>query len=163
MSKHPLYDAAVAEVRGEALPHEVAQLSSNVFDWRDALLSVVDEVNAQVQLKDEEYRFEVEELRTLDSSDDGREEERRREEHSMWRNRALRFRKHVKARLDAVKRMCRDQLEGSEEYTYDLEKAMRVVSAASELIDADAEDDAEQFDEAFDQLEEVVRDYRTNE
>ncbi|MGW8179347.1 MAG: hypothetical protein ACWGQW_11385 [bacterium] len=157
MNKHPLYDIAVAEVRSEATKDEIARLNSNVFEWRDALLAVIDEVNAQLDLKDEEHAYELTQLEEYGTDS---EIEELNANHSLWRNRALRFRKHVKARVDAVKRMCRDQMEGAEGVTYDLEKAMKVVTLAIELVDAEAGGDQATFDDVFDQLELAVEAYR---
>lgn len=156
MIKHPLYDIAVSEVRGDSTPEEDACLKANVFDWRDGLLSVIDEVNAQLDLKDEEYSYELEDLEQH-GTDLAIEEIKAG--HNLWRNRALRFRKHVKARLDAVKRMCQDQLEGAEGHTYDLEGAMRIVSASIALVAAEEDGDSDLFDHAFDALESTVGHY----
>ena len=158
LNKHPLYDIAVAEVRGEANKNEVARLNSNVFEWRDGLLAVIDEVNAQLDLKDEEHAYEISQLEEFASDS---EIEAANANHAMWRNRALRFRKHVKARLDAVKRMCRDQAEGAEGVTYDLEKAMKIVTLGIDLVDAEAGGDQDAFDDVFDQLELAVEAYRS--
>lgn len=148
MNKHPLYDVAVAEVRGQADAEDKAKLSSNVFEWRDALQSVVDEVASQLEYKTEEYKAN---LLWMEESGDEEGIEDARRTLDVWGSRARVFKKHVSARLLAVKRMCDDQEERFNEVEPNLEAALAVTAAAVDLIEAERVGEDE-FDEAFDEL-----------
>lgn len=150
MNKHPLYDVAVSEVRGEATPEEEALLQSNVFEWKAALESVIDEVDSQLEYKTEEYEEDL-----LSSIDEGNERDVRDAARTLkvWKSRARVFKKHVSARLRAVRRMCEEQSELAEEAGEPhLEAVMNVATHAIRLVEVDANGDEEDFDEAFDNL-----------
>ena len=150
MNKHPLYDIAVAEVRGAATPDEEAQLKSNVFEWKAALESVIDEVDSQLEYKTEEYEEDL-----LSSVDEGDEKAIRDAARTLkiWKSRARVFKKHVSARLRSVKRMCEEQSEIAQEVGEPhLEAVMNVATHAIRLVEVDADGDEEEFDEAFEKL-----------
>lgn len=148
MNKHPLYDVAVAEVRGEASTEEKKKLKENVFAWRDALQSVVDEVESQLVLKSEEFEDSIaweEKYGTPDTLLDARNS------YDVWKSRARTFKKHVSARLMAVKRLCQETVHSAGDLAFDLERALDVVTAALNLVDEEEADDSE-WQELFERL-----------
>jgi hypothetical protein len=154
MIKHPLYDIAVAEVRGQASPDEKRQLSSNVFVWRDALQQVVDEVESQFDLKAEEFEDTIFALGNNGAS--AKDVDDAKTAYDIWKSRARTFKKHVSARLIAVKRMCQDTLEEFEDSDIDIEKSLAVVNAAIALVEADTSDDDNAFEDVWPSLVEAV-------
>lgn len=147
MIKHPLYDIAVAEVRGQASSDEKRQLSSNVFVWRDALQQVVDEVESQFDLKAEEFEDTIFSLTDNDASK--KDVDDAKAAYDIWKSRARTFKKHVNARLIAVKRMCQDTLEEFEDSDIDIEKSLAVVNAAIAVVEADKYGDDDEFDDTW--------------
>jgi hypothetical protein len=158
MIKHELYDISVLEVRGDASPEEKKRLHSNVFAWRDALQQVVDEVESQFLLKTEEYEDQIYFLQKSGSSVD--EVEAATDGYNLWKSRARTFKKHVSARLLAVKRLCQEAIETGDTYAFNVEKAMAVVDAACRLVDADLDEDDDQFERNFADLADLVNDFR---
>lgn len=130
MAKHRLYDQAVLEVREQASDWEKDALSADVFEWRDALQSVLDEVDAQFAVK----REEVADL-TFGLDPESREAKSIQHDYSRWQSSARTFQKHVKARAIAVKRMCREQEEGTYISTERLRALLAVADAAEALTD----------------------------
>lgn len=108
MAKHPLYDIAVSEVRGEATAAEKAELASNVVAWRDALLSVIDEVDAQFVVEEDKFEDAVKHL-----DEDDPEYGYAKDAYETWKGRVRTFKKHITGRLLAVKRMCQEEAAGS--------------------------------------------------
>lgn len=144
MAKHELYDAAVSEVRGEATPSEKALLSRDVFAWRDALQSVIDELDAQTIVKQDEFEVDTAHL----SSDDYRLEEAQ-DQLNAWKGRMRTFKKHITARLMYVKRMCQEEAEGTPSQA-------QIVSLAVELRQAENTGSDSEFDAALDALLDAV-------
>lgn len=154
MSKHPLYDMAVSEVRGEASDKEKLILQADVDDWRDALQSVVDEVDAQLIIETDKFEDATRNL--TPSSTDYRVAQ---EAFDAWKSRVRIFKKHISARLIAVKRMCQEEAEG------DLSSGTltaRVVTAATALCDADSSSDPTVWDTALDNLFTAVEELRNS-
>lgn len=146
MAKHPLYDTAVSEVRGEASPAEKAVLASDVFAWRDALQSVIDEVDAQAVVKEDEF---VDTTRGLSWDDD--DYKLAQEQFEAWKSRVRTFKKHITARLMAVKRMCQEEADGGTSQA-------TVVALAVKLRRAEAGSE-EEWDAALDALLTAVDSY----
>lgn len=161
MIKHPLYDAAVNEVRGQASDEEIDLLKRNVFEWRSALQSVVDEVDAQLIVRIEQYNADVERYRK-----EGSEIELEEAENALqvWEARARTFKKHVSARLLAVRRMCQEVTEQGAliDRSIDIEAVLEIVDLAIALADADLSPDEEEFDRCFDDLFAAVEAYRND-
>jgi hypothetical protein len=158
MIKHTLYDISVAEVRGQASQEEKNLLNSNVFAWRDALQQVVDEVESQFILKSEEFEDHRSRLLLEDAPEEVIND--LDVSHNLWKSRARTFKKHVNARLLAVKRMCQEATNHSEAVGLDIEKALDVVDAAIEVVEADAVDDEIGFDDAFNNLIVIVNNFK---
>lgn len=160
MIKHELYDISVAEVRGQASADEKKQLHSNVFDWRDALQQVIDEVESQFNVKAEEFEDNISYLSDSDASE--KEIQDAKIAYDIWKSRARTFKKHINARLIAVKRMCQDTIAEFDDSGIDIEKNLNVVTAAIAVVEADACDDDEIFDNAFAALVESVADLKSS-
>lgn len=146
MAKHPLYDTAVSEVRGEASAAEKAALAADVFAWRDALQSVIDEVDAQAVVKEDEF---VDSTRGYDFDDP--DYKLAQEQFETWKSRVRTFKKHITARLMAVKRMCQEEAEGGTSQATVVALAVRLRRAESGTEEA--------WDEALDALLTAVDGY----
>lgn len=157
MSKHPLYDTAVSEVRGEASEKEKLLLQSDVEQWRDALQSVVDEVDAQLIVETDKFDDSTRNL-TPGSAD----YETALEAFETWKSRVRIFKKHISARLIAVKRMCQEEAESGANYD---SLAARIVAAAVELWEIEQADEEAPsiWDGAFDRLMEAVQDFQSSD
>lgn len=160
MIKHELYDISVAEVRGQASTDERQQLHSNVFAWRDALQQVIDEVESQFNVKADEFEDSIAALSHADAPE--KEIEDAKVAYDIWRSRARTFKKHINARLIAVKRMCQDAIEEFDDSGIDLEKNLAVVSAAIAVVEADASGDDDSFEDSFANLVEVVAELKSS-
>ena len=157
MVDQDLYDISVAEVRGEATPDECARLSSNVFAWRDALQAVVDNVDSQRDENEQEFRYALKEAM---EADDQSSLQGIQDSHNLWKSRVSVFRKHVNARLLAVKRMCQEQVaEDPTKGGGNLELAMKVVACAMELMGLPHDCDVDEWQDGLDQLEIAVLGY----
>ena len=154
MIKHELYDIAVAEVRGQADPHEKELLHSNVFSWRDALQQVIDEVESQFDAREEEFQEEIRIL--VEDSNSEKELDDIKTAYDIWKSRARTFKKHVNARLLAVKRMCQDKIEQFDEHDIDIEAVLGVVNIARKLIEADEDQNDDEFDDSLFRLKEAL-------
>lgn len=130
MSKHRLYDTAVSEVRGEASERERLLLQSDVEDWRDALQSVVDEVDAQLIVETDKFDDSTRNL-TPGSTDYATA----LESFETWKSRVRIFKKHISARLIAVKRMCQEEADGDTSVD---SLTSKVVAGAVALFDAES-------------------------
>lgn len=157
MSKHPLYDVAVSEVRGEASDREKLILQADVDEWREALQSVVDEVDAQLIIETDKFEDSTRNL-VVGST----EYETALESFETWKARVRIFKKHISARLIAVKRMCQEEAEGD---TGNNSLTARIVKAAIELVDAElAGDDAlNEWDAALDLLVAAVQEFQDSD
>lgn len=157
MSKHPLYDTAVSEVRGEASEKERLLLQSDVEQWREALQSVVDEVDAQLIVETDKFDDATRNL-TPGSAD----YEAALESFETWKSRVRIFKKHISARLIAVKRMCQEEAEGSGSAD---SLAARIVVRAVELWEIEQADEEAPsiWDGAFDRLMLAVEDLQNSD
>lgn len=146
MAKHALYDAAVREVRGEASSDEKRRLSADVVEWRNALQSVIDELDAQAvveqdKFEDATFGFEPEDEEYVSAE----------EQHVAWKGRMRTFKKHITARLMAVKRMCQEEAEGGA-------SQVKIVNLAVDLLEADSGTESE-WETAVNNLLVAVEDY----
>jgi hypothetical protein len=153
MSKHPLYDTAVSEVRGEASEKDKLLLQSDVEQWRDALQSVVDEVDAQLIVETDKF-----EDSTRNLTPGSTEYETALESFETWKSRVRIFKKHISARLIAVKRMCQEEYEGQ---PGENSLGARVVAAAIGLYDVENCEDPLVWDAALDLLFSAVEDLQS--
>lgn len=160
MIKHKLYDISVAEVRGQASAEEKQTLHSNVFAWRDALQQVIDEVESQFNVKAEEFEDNISYL--SDSNASEKELQDAKAAYDIWKSRARTFKKHINARLIAVKRMCQDTLEEFDTSGIDIEKNLNVVGAAVAVVEADACGDEDQFEDSFVALVDAVSELKSS-
>lgn len=151
MSKHPLYDAAVDEVRGQATQEQKAQLQADVFAWREALQSVLDEVDAQLEVKRDEFEDLV-----YDVDPDSREYQEAAEAYETWKARVRTFKRHITGRFLAVRRMCQDATERADPA---LTSALTVVEAAKALLKADEEGTDDEFFDALSRLGDAVESF----
>lgn len=148
MSKHPLYDTAVKEVRGEASSKEKVVLQADVTAWRDALQSVIDEVDAQMIVETDQF-----EDSTRNLSEGSSEYRLAEESFETWKSRVKVFKKHISARLLAVKRMCQEEAEE----VGDRQLRARVIAAAVALQAADQPPvDPDEYDKRYDDLLDAV-------
>lgn len=92
-----LYDAAVAEVRGQATDEQVAVLESDIPIWAETLRTVLDEVDGQVRLRSEKCE--------ADATLFPRDESSIRRDFASWHSKSNVFRKHVWVRLRHVERL----------------------------------------------------------
>lgn len=154
MSKHELYDVAVSEVRGEASEKEKALLQRDVDQWREALQSVVDEVDAQLIVETDKFEDATRSLST-DSTDYASA----LEAFETWKSRVRIFKKHISARLIAVKRMCQEEIEGG--FGEDT-KTARVMSSAVEFVEGELTD-ADDWEARLEALVSAVQDFENPE
>ena len=134
-----LRDAAVNEVRGVADEEERALLSVDVHEWRNALQSVVDDIETQLLLRNKTY---IEDCKLALDSDEERE---LKEQYDTWRRNARTFLRHVSNRLVAVERMCDDRTESIN----------HILDLCRELAERDANE--LDVDETIDRIIDAIR------
>lgn len=137
MSKE-LYDAAVNEVRGQETAVERLMLEDNTAAWRDALRSVIDEMDSQFK-----YRSDVFDDETEFMSEGSGEYIQKAEDYKKWKLGARTFKKHIEARLATVNRMVVDDDVTIEDFAH----------IAISIRDADGD---EAYDEAVDSLYDLL-------
>lgn len=134
-----LYDAAVNEVRGKESDEERHQLESDPLSWRDALRSVIDEMDSQFDYRAGVFEDEVEFL-----DEESPEFTTIRDEYHKWKLSARTFKKHIEARLATVSRM-------SGEESISVVDFVQVVRSL-----ANSGDDDEAYDKAIDDLYDLL-------
>lgn len=139
MRKIDLYDAAVNEVRGQESDAERQALEADPVAWRNALQSVIDEMDSQFRMRSDLFDDATEFLH--ESSD---EYAQKAAEYQKWKLGARTFKKHIEARLAAVERFAQEDDVTAEDFA-DL---VRVV--------VDPEVGPREFDEAMDELQSLL-------
>lgn len=134
-----LYDAAIAEVRNKATSKEMWALNNDLRGWRNALLRVIDEMDAQFR-----YREEVMADKASFQSESAILEDLTK--YHEWKLGARTFKKHIEVRLSTVERMINEL-----GVTPD-----RFANAIRDLFDD--QDDAA-FDDALDRLEDLLEEH----
>lgn len=135
-----LYDVAVAEVRGQATPEQVATLEADPEAWAEALMSVLDEVDGQLDMRKEQYQDDTD---WLDPDSEAWEEITTN--YKKWRSGVRTFRKHVSVRLNSVERKA--------SLTRIPTRVKRLIEAVKTADEEGSEDD---FDEALVALYDLV-------
>ncbi len=144
-----LYDAAIAEVRGEENANQRATLAADPRKWRAALRQVIDEIDSQKEFKQE----------TLDTigSTYGKDSSRftgAAEAFVEWQEKVGVFRKYISARLVHVDRICKDSplTQNSTEAPTDTIDKLKALAAITDEYD---DDDDKWFDAVYDLLDAV--------
>lgn len=135
-----LYDVAVAEVRGQATPDQLATLESDPDAWVEALMSVLDEVDGQLDMRREQYEDDTTWL-----DPDSSEWAEITNSYKRWRSGVRTFRKHVSVRLNSVERKASVTRVPN-----------RVKSLIVKLHDADEGGQDEEFEALLEALYELV-------
>lgn len=147
------YEAALAEVRehqspGSATPEQLQMLSDNPQDWADALQGALDELDSQLEVKQEEfedalaYAGEMEGERLLD-------------DFNAWKRKNRTFKKYVLRRFKHVQRELGADAPAIDDEA--VESALAIAEVAKRLVVADLNDaDADTYDAIFDELVALV-------
>lgn len=134
------YEAAVAEVRGTATPKQIELLQSDNNKWVDALQRVMDELDSQMEYREDLFRDETEYLTASDF-----EFNEKLSDHNRWKKGMRTFKKHISSRLVSLKREF--GMEDTFEHRYhDISSVIR------RLHDADVAEDDDEFDSALEVL-----------
>ena len=105
----PIYEAAIAEVRGHATEAQTALLEADIVSWLEALQVCLDEVDSQFPVKETEF-----EDRSLDLDEDDEEGYQAiLDEWRAWQANARTFRRHIDARRRSVERKAGGQQDHS--------------------------------------------------